>query len=192
MAFVLQREVINEDNPEADAAGVTIIETRGLRHRIEFSVDHIINQPKIAHDISPSSIEIGTKVTVEWPPKWEWSQTAFKSLVGQVLGGERTLLRYKRGLPMGARFGSNRFVRSESRGSRSAGAGVAFVALRALTHAAPRARDSCHTRLLAMVMPIRRGESCVTTGPFSPARMRRPVLTLNPFRSHHWRKLRTR
>ena len=80
MAFVLQREVINEDNPEADAAGVTIIETRGLRHRIEFSVDHINNQPKIAHDISPSSIEIGTKVTVEWPPKWEWSQTAFKSL----------------------------------------------------------------------------------------------------------------
>ena len=80
MAFVLQREVINEDNPEADAAGVTIIETRGSKHRIEFSVDHINNQPKIAHDISPSSIEIGTKVTVEWPPKWEWSQTAFKSL----------------------------------------------------------------------------------------------------------------
>ena len=26
-----------------------------------------------------------------------------------MLGGERTLLRYKRGLPMGARFGSNRF-----------------------------------------------------------------------------------
>src|SRR6516164_7568752 len=59
MAFVLQREVINEDNPEADAAGVTIIETRGLKHRIEFSVDHINNQPKIAHDISPSSITVG-------------------------------------------------------------------------------------------------------------------------------------
>jgi DNA topoisomerase VI subunit B len=80
MAFVLQREVINEDNSEGDAAGVTIIETRGSKHRIEFSVDHINNQPKIAHDISPSSITVGTKVTVEWPPKWEWSHTAFKSL----------------------------------------------------------------------------------------------------------------
>src|SRR5262249_12116043 len=49
MAFVLQREVIDEDNREVEAAGVTIIETRGLKHRIEFSVDHINNQPKIAH-----------------------------------------------------------------------------------------------------------------------------------------------
>jgi DNA topoisomerase VI subunit B len=82
MAFVLQREVMNEDNPEVEAAGVTIIETRGLKHRIEFSVDHINNQPKIAHDISPSSITVGTKVTVEWPPKWNWQWRAesFKSL----------------------------------------------------------------------------------------------------------------
>jgi hypothetical protein len=83
MAFVLQREVINEDNSEVDAAGVTIIETRGQRHRIEFSVDHINNQPKIAHRISRSSIKVGTKVTVEWPPKWnwgEWRADQFKSL----------------------------------------------------------------------------------------------------------------
>jgi DNA topoisomerase VI subunit B len=82
MAFVLQREVINEDNPEADAAGVTIIETRGSKHRIEFSVDHINNQPKIAHDISRSSIRLGTKIAVEWPPKWnwEWRAAQFKSL----------------------------------------------------------------------------------------------------------------
>jgi DNA topoisomerase VI subunit B len=69
MAFVLNREVMNEDNPEVDAAGVTIIETRGSKHRIEFSVDHINNQPRIAHDISPSSIKVGTKVTIEWPSK---------------------------------------------------------------------------------------------------------------------------
>ena len=82
MAFVLNREAMNEDNPEVEAAGVTIIETRGQRHRIEFSVDHINNQPKIAHDIGPSSITAGTKVTVEWPPKWNWKWRAeqFKSL----------------------------------------------------------------------------------------------------------------
>jgi DNA topoisomerase VI subunit B len=80
MAFVLQREVMNEDNPEVEAAGVTIIESRGSKHRIEFSVDHINNQPKIAHDISPSSITVGTKVTIEWPPKWEWNTHPFKSL----------------------------------------------------------------------------------------------------------------
>jgi DNA topoisomerase VI subunit B len=82
MAFVLNREVMNENNSEIEAAGVTIIETRGSKHRIEFSVDHINNQPKIAHDISPSSIDVGTKVTIEWPPKWEWNWRAdqFKSL----------------------------------------------------------------------------------------------------------------
>jgi DNA topoisomerase VI subunit B len=80
MAFVIQREIVNEDNPEADAAGVTIIETRGNKHRIEFSVDHINSQPKIAHDISRSSITAGTKVTVKWPPKWEWNAGQFKSL----------------------------------------------------------------------------------------------------------------
>ena len=83
MAFVLQREVVFGDAPpEVEAAGVTIIETRGVKHRIEFSVDHINNQPKIAHDVSPSSITVGTKVTVKWPPKWNWDWHAgrFKSL----------------------------------------------------------------------------------------------------------------
>ena len=83
MAFVLNREVINEDNPEVEAAGVTIIETCGSKHRIEFSVDHINNQPKITHDVSPSSIKLGTKVMVEWPPKWIWQWRGadqFKSL----------------------------------------------------------------------------------------------------------------
>jgi DNA topoisomerase VI subunit B len=80
MAFVLNREVVSEDHPEVEAAGVTIIETRGSKHRIEFGVDHINNQPKIAHDISSSSIAVGTKVTLEWPTKWEWNNAGFKSL----------------------------------------------------------------------------------------------------------------
>jgi len=58
MAFVLNREVMNEDNPEVEAAGVTIIETGGSKHRVEFGVDHINNQPKVAHDIGPSLITV--------------------------------------------------------------------------------------------------------------------------------------
>jgi len=40
MGYVLDREDVGS---EADAAGVTIIETRGIEHRIEFRVDHINN-----------------------------------------------------------------------------------------------------------------------------------------------------
>jgi DNA topoisomerase VI subunit B len=64
MGYVLDREAADRD---ADAAGVTIIETRGVKHRIEFGVDHINNQPKIEHTKTPSAIDVGTKVTVGWP-----------------------------------------------------------------------------------------------------------------------------
>jgi hypothetical protein len=57
MGFVLDQEFVKN----ADAAGVTIIETRGLRHRIEFRVDHINSQPKIAHTITPSKIKRGRR-----------------------------------------------------------------------------------------------------------------------------------
>jgi len=43
MGYVLDRE---EADSDADAVGVTTIETKGLTHRIEFRVDHINNQPK--------------------------------------------------------------------------------------------------------------------------------------------------
>src|SRR5262249_33273957 len=46
MGYVLDRKDAGRD---AEAAGVTVIETRGTKHRIEFRVDHINNQPKIAH-----------------------------------------------------------------------------------------------------------------------------------------------
>jgi hypothetical protein len=67
MGYVLDRENANGD---ADAVGVTIIETRGVKHQIKFEVDHINLQPKITHDYSaPSSIKVGTKITVKWPPR---------------------------------------------------------------------------------------------------------------------------
>ena len=45
MGYVLDREKANSDA----AVGVTIIETRGIKHRIQFEVDHINLQPRIAH-----------------------------------------------------------------------------------------------------------------------------------------------
>jgi DNA topoisomerase VI subunit B len=72
MGYVLDREVFREgDNTEA--VGVTIIETCGVKHRIEFRVDHVKNEPKITHTILSSSINVGTKITVKWPSKWEWA-----------------------------------------------------------------------------------------------------------------------
>jgi len=63
MGYVLDRKRGSDD----DAAGVTIIETRGVKHRIEFRVDHVNNQPKIEHTETPSAINVGTKITIEWP-----------------------------------------------------------------------------------------------------------------------------
>jgi DNA topoisomerase VI subunit B len=50
-----------------DAVGVTIVETRGVAHRIEFRVDHINNQPMIIHTTSTSPICTGTRFTIHWP-----------------------------------------------------------------------------------------------------------------------------
>ena len=66
MAYVLDRER-DGDDVNADAAGVTIIESRGIRHRIEFRVDHISNEPKIVHTTTPCDRTVGTAITIEWP-----------------------------------------------------------------------------------------------------------------------------
>jgi DNA topoisomerase VI subunit B len=58
--------VLDEHRGE-EAAGVTIIEAHGVAHRIEFAVDHIKQEPKIAHTTEPSSVIAGTKVTVTLP-----------------------------------------------------------------------------------------------------------------------------
>ena len=77
MGYVLDRE--REDGSNAEAVGVTIIETRGIKHRIEFRVDHVNNQPKIIHTTAPSPVKVGTKLTIKWPTVWgrdEFTQLA--------------------------------------------------------------------------------------------------------------------
>ena len=64
MAYVLSREHPGSD---VDAVGVTIIESRGVRHRIEFKVDHVKSEPKIVHTTTPCDRTVGTKITIEWP-----------------------------------------------------------------------------------------------------------------------------
>jgi hypothetical protein len=64
MGYVLDRE---RQDGNTEAAGVTIIETRGVRHRIEFRVDHINNEPKISHTTSPSPLKSGARIKIKWP-----------------------------------------------------------------------------------------------------------------------------
>ena len=66
MGYVLDRE---REGGSDEAAGVTVIEARGVRHRIEFRVDHVNNQPKIIHTTEPSPVMVGTRFTVHWPPE---------------------------------------------------------------------------------------------------------------------------
>jgi len=77
MGFVLDRR------EGAERAGVTIIEARGVEHRIEFRVDHINNQPKIVHTTAPSPVVVGTRFTIHWPePKvLGWAADKFQELV---------------------------------------------------------------------------------------------------------------
>ena len=58
MGYVLDRE---RQAGNDEAVGITVIETRGIEHRIEFRVDHINNEPKILHTTSPSPIKIGSQ-----------------------------------------------------------------------------------------------------------------------------------
>jgi DNA topoisomerase VI subunit B len=54
---------------DCEGGGVTIIESRGVNHRIEFRVDHVNNEPKIIRTIAPSPVETGTRLTIQWPSK---------------------------------------------------------------------------------------------------------------------------
>jgi DNA topoisomerase VI subunit B len=80
MGYVLDREREDERGINNEAAGVTIIETGGTRHRIEFRVDHVNNEPKITHTAAPSPIVVGTKITIEWPIDLQWIADQFKRL----------------------------------------------------------------------------------------------------------------
>lgn len=77
MGYVLDR------GNGGDRAGLTIIEARGVEHRIEFRVDHVSNQPKIVHTTAPSPIEVGTRFTIRWPASdlLEYAEGQFKRLV---------------------------------------------------------------------------------------------------------------
>jgi DNA topoisomerase VI subunit B len=55
------------DERGEDACGKTLIEARGGAHHIEFSVDHIRQEPKIVRATEPSPVVHGTKVTVKLP-----------------------------------------------------------------------------------------------------------------------------
>jgi DNA topoisomerase VI subunit B len=47
--------------------GETVIESRGIAHRITFRVDQVRQEPKIDHVQEPSSVKNGTRITVRWP-----------------------------------------------------------------------------------------------------------------------------
>jgi DNA topoisomerase VI subunit B len=58
--------VLDEQSGE-DASAVTIIEAHGIAHRIRFSVDHILQEPKISRLTRSSPVTNGSKITVRLP-----------------------------------------------------------------------------------------------------------------------------
>jgi hypothetical protein len=81
MGYVLDHKA----GPNADAAGITIIESRGIKHQIEFRVDHINSQPKIIRTTAASPVTVGTKLTINWPAMADgilkYAERGFKELV---------------------------------------------------------------------------------------------------------------
>jgi DNA topoisomerase VI subunit B len=71
MGYVLDRQ--RQDRPEA--VGEALFETRGIAHRIQFRVDHVNNEPKITHTTSPSTVTVGTRITIKWPPVMVYGHT---------------------------------------------------------------------------------------------------------------------
>jgi DNA topoisomerase VI subunit B len=65
------------------AVGATIIESRGIAHRIEFRADHVNNEPVIRLTTEPSSVTAGTRLAIHWPKPHllEWAEDRFKQLV---------------------------------------------------------------------------------------------------------------
>jgi DNA topoisomerase VI subunit B len=47
--------------------GVTVIEARGLAHRIVFEMDPVRRGPKVLREISASDVQNGTRIMVRWP-----------------------------------------------------------------------------------------------------------------------------
>jgi hypothetical protein len=66
MAYVL------DERRGEEASGETVIEAHGLAHHIAFAVDHIRQEPKIAHTTKPSPMVRGTRITVNLPTTLMW------------------------------------------------------------------------------------------------------------------------
>jgi DNA topoisomerase VI subunit B len=49
------------------AEGETLIESRGVAHRISFKIDQLRSEPRITHTHGKSLVRKGTKITVYWP-----------------------------------------------------------------------------------------------------------------------------
>ena len=47
--------------------GTTVIEAQGQAHCIVFEMDPVRREPRIEHEIGPSDVRTGTRVTVHWP-----------------------------------------------------------------------------------------------------------------------------
>jgi DNA topoisomerase VI subunit B len=47
--------------------GTTVLEAHGLAHKILFEMDPIRREPRVHREISPSLVQIGTRITVHWP-----------------------------------------------------------------------------------------------------------------------------
>jgi DNA topoisomerase VI subunit B len=52
--------------------GETIVESRGIKHRIVFTVDPIRQEPDLGHEKEASDVKIGTRITVMWPVSASW------------------------------------------------------------------------------------------------------------------------
>jgi DNA topoisomerase VI subunit B len=50
-----------------EASSETVVEAKGVAHRIEFSVDHIKQEPRIGYTTAPSPVEEGTRITINLP-----------------------------------------------------------------------------------------------------------------------------
>jgi hypothetical protein len=76
MSYVLQ-------GAGGDAVGMTIIESRGTAHRIEFRADHVNNEPVIRLTAEPSSVTAGARLTIHWPRPHilERAEGRFKQLI---------------------------------------------------------------------------------------------------------------
>jgi hypothetical protein len=88
MAYVLDRER-PDGNANEVASGTTIIETRGVAHRIEFQVDHVTNEPKITYTATDSPVHVGTRIKIKWPGDLPFY---YGSLINRAQGAIKALV----------------------------------------------------------------------------------------------------